>query len=89
MRRLIVATFLCLTSAPAFACVFDTDCNPGATCGDSVCSDKRWPSGDEDDKGPTKNETPKGAKSCFDNSDCGQGSNCVKGSGSKGVCIGH
>ena len=28
MHSLIVVTILCLTSTPAFACVFHTDCNP-------------------------------------------------------------
>jgi hypothetical protein len=87
MRRLIVVTILCLTSTPAFACVFDTDCNPGATCLEGVCSDQRR-LGDGDDA-PAKSATPRGPKSCFDNSDCTQGSTCVKGSGLRGVCIGH
>jgi len=34
MRSLILVTILCLISSPAFACVFHTDCNPGATCED-------------------------------------------------------
>ena len=35
MRNLIVVIILCLTSTPAFACVFDTDCKRGG----SVCVD--------------------------------------------------
>jgi hypothetical protein len=38
MRRLILVTILCLISTPAFACVFHTDCCPGAQCIDGVCS---------------------------------------------------
>ena len=89
MRSLIVVTILCLTSTPAFACVFDTDCNPGATCRDNVCSDKMRSGDEQDDNVPTKSETGKGSKTCFDNRDCSQGSSCVKGTGLKGVCIGH
>ena len=39
MRSLILVTILCLTSTPAFACVFDTECKlPGTTCVDGNCS---------------------------------------------------
>jgi hypothetical protein len=38
MRRLIVVTILCLTSTPALACVFNTDCKlPSSTCQDGIC----------------------------------------------------
>jgi hypothetical protein len=90
MRSLIVITIVCLTSTPAFACVFDTDCKPGSTCVDSVCSDElrkdqgELPSGDANV--PMKRRT---SKTCEDDSDCSQGSRCIKGSGLEGVCIGH
>jgi hypothetical protein len=87
MRSLIVFGILCLISTPAFACVFHTDCNPGATCVAGVCSDQRGLG--HDGNAPAKSEAPRGPKSCFDNSDCSQGSICVKGSGLRGVCIGH
>jgi hypothetical protein len=87
MRGLIVVSLLCLTSTPAFACVFNTDCNPGATCVAGVCSDARQLS--NDDNAPAQSQTPRSSKSCFDNSDCTQGAICVKGSGLRGVCIGH
>ena len=89
MRRLIVVAILCLTSTPAFAlgCIFDSDCTAGTICVDEVCI--RTMGSSDDNNVPTKSETMKGARSCFDNSDCSQGSSCVKGSGSKGVCIGH
>jgi len=38
MRSLTIVTILCLTSSPAFACVFDTECKPGTTCVDGSCS---------------------------------------------------
>jgi hypothetical protein len=86
MRRLIVVTILCLIATPAFACVFDTDCKPGTKCMDSVCSGVEVNTDDTDDNVPKKRAT---GKSCEDNSDCGQGSLCIKGSGLEGVCIGH
>jgi hypothetical protein len=96
MRSLIVVTILCLTSTPAFACVFHTDCNPGATCEDGVCSDQRAlqndsdrPSGNANDNALTSQPQwrTKG-KSCSYDSDCSQG-RCIKGSSMKGVCIGQ
>jgi hypothetical protein len=84
MRNLIVVTILCLTSTPAFACVFNTDCKlPSSTCRDGVCIGD--PAPDNADV-PMKRAT---GKSCFDDGDCSQGSRCIKGSGLKGVCIGH
>jgi len=86
MRSLIVVTILCLVSTPAFACVFHTDCNPGAKCVDGVCSDKLR--SDNDDQ-PSGNNTPmKRGKTCYYDSDCNKGS-CIKGSGMEGVCIGQ
>lgn len=90
MRSLIITSILCLTSTPAFACVFDTDCNPGATCVDNVCSGKRALDNDQnDDNVPMTPAPPNPWRTCYDNSDCKQGSSCVKGSGMKGVCIGQ
>ena len=89
MRSLIVVTILCLISTPAFAsCQFDTDCMPGTACIDGACS-RFLPSDNDNDNVPMKSETGKGWKTCFDNRDCSQGSSCVKGTGFKGVCIGH
>ena len=48
MRSLILVTILCLISTPAFACVFHTDCNPGAQCVDGVCTDPRGLQNDND-----------------------------------------
>jgi hypothetical protein len=85
MRSLIVVTILCLTSTPAFACVFDTDCKPGSTCRDSMCSGD-LPSDNDHDDVPVKRST---GKTCVYDDDCQPGSRCIKGSGIEGVCIGH
>ena len=89
MRSLILVTILCLISTPAFACVFHTDCNPGAQCIDGVCSDQRALQNDNDPP-PSKaqDNTPTKGKGCYYDSDCRQG-RCIKGSGMKGVCIGQ
>jgi hypothetical protein len=42
MRSLIVITILCLTSTPAFACVFDTDCKLPSS-GDPTSDDDNVP----------------------------------------------
>jgi len=55
MRSLIVVTILCLISTPAFACVFHTDCNPGATCEDGVCSDQKALQNQNDNDSPSSN----------------------------------
>jgi hypothetical protein len=85
MRSLIVVTILCLTSSPAFACVFDTDCKPGTSCTDGVC-DRDLLSGNGDDNVPMKRSI---GKTCYYDGDCSPGSRCIKGSGIEGVCIGH
>ena len=91
MRRLIAVTILCLTSTPAFAlgCILESDCSAGTTCVDGVCVHAMGSGDDQNDNVPAQNSTAKGSKSCFDNSDCTQGYSCLKGSGLKGVCIGH
>ena len=98
MRSLIVVTILCLISTPAFACVFHTDCNPGATCEDGVCSDQKALQNQNDNDRPSSNANDNALTSqpqsrtkgtgCYYDSDCSQG-RCVKGSGMKGVCIGQ
>jgi hypothetical protein len=87
MRGLIVVTVLGLISTPAFAgsCVFDTDCKPGHSCMDGVCTGD-MPSANDNDYVPTKRTD---GKSCEDDGDCKQGARCIKGSGFQGVCIGH
>ena len=85
MRSLIIVTILCLTSSPAFACVFDTDCKPGIACVDGACSRDPLSDGDLGDA-PVKRSTK---KSCIYDDDCSPGSRCIKGTGLEGVCIGH
>ena len=85
MRCLTVATILCLTSTPAFACVFDTDCKlPSATCRDGVCNGD--PTSDDDNVAPPAKRAT--GKTCSYDDDCKPGSHCIKGSGREGVCIG-
>lgn len=79
MRSLIVVTILCLASTPAFACVFNTDCNPGATCLAGVCSDQRGFQNDDQSSSSARDNAPTKRSS--------QG-RCIKGSGMQGVCIG-
>ena len=85
MRSLIVVIIFCLTSTPAFACVFDTECKPGIACVDGACG-RDLLSGDGDDNAPVKRST---GKSCHYDDDCSPGSRCIKGSGPDGVCLGH
>jgi len=85
VRSLIIVTILCLTSTPAFACVFDTDCKPGIACVDGACS-RDLLSDDGHDGAPVKRPT---RKTCIYDDDCSPGSRCIKGTGIEGVCIGH
>jgi hypothetical protein len=87
MRGLVIATFLCLTSMPALACVFDTDCKPGVNCVNGVCKAIEMNSGDVNSSVPK--ERAKGAKYCVYDSDCSAGSRCIKGSLLEGVCLGR
>ncbi len=84
MRSLIVVTILCLTSSPAFACVFDTDCKPGPSCMDGAAPATY--NNDDDAPAPAKRTT---GTSCEYDGDCRPGSTCIKGSGIEGVCIGR
>ena len=87
MRSLLMVTVLCLTSMPALACVFDTDCKPGVMCVNGVCNATEMNSGDV--KGSVPKERAKGAKYCVYDSDCSEGARCVKGSLLEGVCLGR
>src|SRR6185437_17079488 len=62
MRGLVIVGVLCLTSMPALACVFDTDCNPGFSCRNGACSGIEMNSGDV--KPSVPKERVKGAKYC-------------------------
>ena len=87
MRHMVIVTVLCLTSTPAFACVFDTDCKPGVMCVNGACSAIEMNSGDV--KGSAPKERVQGAKYCVYDSDCSEGARCIKGSAREGVCLGH
>jgi hypothetical protein len=87
MRGLVIVGVLCLTSMPALACVFDTDCKPGFSCRNGACSGIEMNSGDV--KPSVPKERVKGAKYCTYDSDCGEGSRCIKGSLLEGVCLGR
>jgi hypothetical protein len=65
MRSLILVTILCLTSTPAFACVFDTECKPGTTCVDGTCS-RDLLSGSGDDDVQVRRSPPKGKTCSYD-----------------------
>ena len=85
MRRLIIATILCLCSAPAFACMYDTECEPHNTCISGSCIPAH--STDDDNDAPAKRVTK--GKTCYDDGDCEEGSRCIRGTGPEGVCLGR
>ena len=97
MKTFITATlFACLFPVAAFACSFDTDCNPGSVCKKSqgsiygVCYGGISP-GNKNDRQPVKapldiNGTY--GNTCSFDTDCGPGSQCAKKDGSiQGVCL--
>jgi hypothetical protein len=88
MRSLIIATILCLCSAPAFACMYDTECKTGSICISGTCTVAHSTDDDNDTQAPVKQSPSKG-KSCGYDGDCDPGSRCIKVSGSDGVCLGH
>ena len=85
MRSLVITTILCLCSAPAFACMYDTDCKTGNICISGICTPAH---STNDDNDAPANQATKG-KTCYGDGDCDPGSTCIKGSGPKGVCLGH
>jgi hypothetical protein len=90
-----LAFFACL-SREAFACQFDTDCNPGSKCMKAqgqlygVCVGGISP-GNSNDKTPVydpldPNHTT--GNTCQFNTDCGPGGKCVKsGNSIYGTCM--
>ena len=83
----LCAAWSLLLSFDAFACVLDSDCEPGTMCVDGTCI-RGMLSGSGDNDVPVKRIPPKG-KTCGYDGDCDPGSRCIKGSGPEGVCIGH
>jgi hypothetical protein len=89
MRSLIIATILCLCSAPAFACMYDTDCETHNICISGTCTPAHSSDDDNDahNNAPAKRATK--GKTCNYDGDCNPGSACIKGSGPEGVCLGR
>ena len=90
---LTVAVFIFQTTA--FACQFNTDCQPGSKCLKSsgsiygACVGGISPGNSNDSKpvySPTDINGTYG-NSCQFNTDCGPGSKCVKSSGIYGTCM--
>jgi hypothetical protein len=88
MRSLIIATILCLCSAPAFACMYDTDCETHNICISGTCTPAHSTS-DEDNDAPAPPKQATKGKTCNYDGDCDPGSACIKGSGPEGVCLGR
>jgi hypothetical protein len=86
MRSLIITTILCLCSAPAFACMYDTDCKTGNICISGSCVPAHSTNDDNDAPAPAKRTN---GKTCYGDGDCDPGSRCIKGSGLEGVCLGR
>ena len=94
MRQAILMLFA-LWSSAAFACSFDTDCEPGSKClkvsGSlyGVCAGGLFP-GNEHDQEPVKAPLDLNGtygNTCSFDTDCGPGSRCAKGSSIYGVCM--
>lgn len=91
----LAVTIACGFSTSAFACSFDTDCEPGSKCLKSsgsiygVCVGGISP-GNSNDRQPVTapldlNRTY--GNTCSFNTDCGPGSVCVKDGGIYGTCM--
>ena len=63
MRSVIIATILCLSSAPAFACMYDTDCKTGSICISGTCTPAH--SSDEDNDAPAPAKRVTKGKVCY------------------------
>lgn len=84
------------TAQSAFACQFNTDCQPGSQClksGGSLygaCVGGIAP-GNSNDRQPVYSPLDLNGTygdTCQFNTDCGPGSSCVKSSGIYGTCMG-
>lgn len=93
---LTLLTTIAAFNGPAWACSFDTDCQPGSKCVKErgqiygVCMGGLFP-GNTNDRQPVTapldpNQTT--GNTCSFDVECGPGSKCVKNSGSiNGVCL--
>ena len=92
----LVGVSLLLAGDSAFACQFDTDCQPGSRCIKSagqiygICMGGISP-GNRNDRQPVYDPLDLNrsfGNTCQFNTDCGPGSRCVKSSGSiYGTCV--
>lgn len=82
-------------ASAAFACQFDTDCNPGSKCAKranslyGACVGGLNP-GNSNDNQPVYSPTdPNGTygNTCSFDTDCGPGSRCAKSTGIYGTCV--
>lgn len=92
----LVLVAAALIPLSAFACSFDTDCEPGSKCSKApgqiygICAGGLFP-GNQNDQQPVSspldpNQTV--GNTCSFDVDCGPGSKCLKSRGSiYGVCI--
>lgn len=93
LKILLAISFVLPISA--FACSFDTDCNPGSTCAKAsasiygVCLGGISPGNSNDRQPVTSPLDVNGTygNTCSFNTDCGPGSVCVKRGGIEGVCM--
>ncbi|OGT05858.1 MAG: hypothetical protein A2103_03790 [Gammaproteobacteria bacterium GWF2_41_13] len=98
MWRTIIFALVLLTCLlhEAYACEFDTDCQPGSSCVKAgggiygVCLGGMDP-GNSNDEQPVSSSTDVNetyGNTCEFDTDCGPGSVCAKGSGDiNGVCV--
>jgi hypothetical protein len=95
MRWMLTVMALALWPSAAFACSFNTDCEPGSKCLKSsgsiygICAGGLFP-GNTNDRQPVY--APLDLNGTYGNTcsfdvDCGPGSRCMKSSGINGVCM--
>ena|SRR3972149_1670191 len=96
LALIVLVSGLAFAPVQAYACSFDTDCNPGSKCLKvqgaiyGVCAGGINP-GNRYDQQPVYSPLDPNrtyGNTCSFNTDCGPGSMCVKSSGSiTGVCM--
>ncbi len=91
----LAVTIAGVFSNSAFACSFDTDCQPGSQCLKSpdsiygVCVGGIFPGNSNDQQPVTSPLDANGTygNTCSFDTDCGPGSVCVKAGGIYGTCM--
>ncbi len=89
------AMALALSTVPAIACAFDTDCSPGSKCVKGagqvigMCTGGQFPGNRYDQKPYSDPFDPNrtAGKTCSFNIECGPGNHCQLGLGIYGVCV--